>query len=450
VILCCLNCTFTRQNLIPTEFISVLINNSSLSRSLLLFATLVLIGISCSSSDEFTGFSYDPEGATVTTDKEIQDQHKRIIGVNDRSIWISNEFLGARMSNFYQVNDTLYRVVIEPENHPINGSPWYAFKIWSDTSRTIDLQLSYKHADHRYVPKLSTNGQQWRTIDTTNYRPDTLNGTATLSLELHQDPLWVSAQELFTNKDFKHWADSLATRSWVSLDTVGYSHDRRPVTKITINQTDSTEKHGVLIITGRLHPPEVTGGLASKFFINQLVSDSSIAAKFRQEFEIWAYPFANPDGVQRGHWRHNAAGVDLNRDWKAFNQPETQAIRDDLLSLQDDSLRKVYYGIDFHSTNENIFYPIKKNISTFPEDFTYGWIDSLKTKFPNYPIEVEPFDTSSPITKNWIYHTFGADAVTYEINDAANRDSLQTVTKKSAHIIMQQLLKAKQKAERVE
>lgn len=434
-------------NKIPTEPTFVLTTVSYFSRSLLLFTILFLIFIGCSSSDKFSGFSYDPEGATITTDKEIQDQYKRVIGVNDRSIWISNEFAGARMNDFYQVNDTLYRVVVEPENHPINESPWYAFKIWSDTARTIDLQLTYKHADHRYTPELSRDGEHWRTIDSTNYRPDSLKGTATLSLDLRQKQLWVSAQELFTNEDFKRWADSLATRSWVSLDTVGYSHDKRPITKMTISQTDSTEKRGVLIITGRLHPPEVTGGLASKIFINQLVSDSSIASRFRRGFEVWAYPFANPDGVQRGHWRHNAAGVDLNRDWKAFNQPETQAIRDDLLVLKQDSLRKVYYGIDFHSTNENIFYPINKNISTFPEDFTYSWIDSLKATFPGYPVEVESFDTNSPITKNWIYRTFGADAVTYEIDDAANRDSLRTVTRTNANIIMQQLLEAKRKAQ---
>lgn len=425
----------------------MLFNNLNSAFSLIICTAFALILASCSSSDEFTGFSYDPEGATVTTDKEIQDQHKRVIGVNNRSVWISNEFSGARMNDFYQVNDTLYRVVIEPENSPVNESPWYAFKIWSDTSRTIDLELTYRHADHRYVPELSSNGQQWQTIDSTNYQPDTTKGTATLSLDLERDPLWVSAQELFTNQDFKRWTDSLTTNSWVSLDTVGYSHDKRPITKVTISQTDSSEKRGVMIITGRLHPPEVTGALASKIFINQLVSDSELATRFRQHFEIWAYPFANPDGVQRGHWRHNAAGVDLNRDWIAFNQPETQAIRDDLLAIKDDSLRKVYYGIDFHSTNENIFYPINRNISTFPEDFTYQWIDSLKATYPDYPVDVEPFDTSSPITKNWIYRTFGADAVTYEIDDAANRDSMYTVTQTSAHIIMQKLLEARKQTQ---
>lgn len=411
----------------------------------LAFLSFLLIMISCSSSGEFTGFSYDPEGVTNTTDKEIQQQHRRTIRISEDSVWVSNEFPGARMNDFYKVSDSLYRVVIEPENQPINNSPWYAFKIWSDTARTVNLQLTYQQADHRYVPKLSRDGRHWQTIDTAHhYNTDPVAGTATLSLDLQKQPLRVSAQELFTNNEFEVWTDSLAANSWVKLDTVGYSHDRRPIVKMLITETGDFDKRGVLIITGRLHPPEVTGGLASQIFINALTDSSELASRFRRNFEVWAYPFANPDGVNRGNWRHNAGGVDLNRDWKNFNQPETRAIRDDLLSLKNDSLRKVFYGIDFHSTSGNIFYPINRNVSTFPEDFTYHWIDSLKQAFPNYPIEVEPFDTSSPITKNWIHHTFGADAVTYEIDDRANRDSLRTVTQQNARIIMQQLLDAKQ------
>jgi predicted deacylase len=395
---------------------------------------------SCSSTKKFNGFSYDPEGSTITKDKEVHPQHKRTIGIRKEGIWVSNEFPGARMSDFYQVSDSLYRVVVDPENYPINDSPWYSFKIWSDTTRSINLQLTYNHGNHRYKPKLSHDRTHWQTIDSTNYKPDTLEGTATLTLDIGKDTLWVSAQELFTESDFERWADSLALKPSVSLDTVGYTHDRNPIVKMSISDSNGAQQRGVLIITGRLHPPEVTGELACKYFIEELTANTRLASLFRQEFEIWAYPFANPDGVQRGNWRGNGAGVDLNRDWQHFNQPETYAIKNDLLTLKKDPLRKVYYGIDFHSTDENIFYPIDRDISTFPEDFTYTWIDSLEKKFPHYPWEVEPFDASSPITKNWIYHSFGADAVTYEISDTANRDSLRTITKENARIIMRRLL----------
>lgn len=398
----------------------------------------------CSSSQEFSGFSYDPEGTGVTTDKEISPQYKRTIGVEGGSVWVSNEFEGARMSDFYQVNDSLYRVTIDPVRTSVNNSPWYAFKVWADTARTISLQLSYNHGTQRYVPKLSRNGNNWSRIDSSKFKADTTNGTATLTLDIGTNPLWVSGQELITINDYQQWADSLATAGDAKLDTVGYSHQGRPIMKMDIAPPNKSQKQGVLIILGRQHPPEVTGSLAAQVFINEITSQTKLAQKFRNHFQVLAYPLLNPDGVQQGHWRLNGGGVDLNRDWEAFNQPETRAVRDDLLSLKNDEQRTVYYGIDFHSTDENLFYPINRNVQTFPDNFTYQWIDRLKQVFPDYPVRAEPFDTSSPIAKNWIYKTFGADAVTYEIDDRANRDSLQTVTKRNAQIIMKELLEAQE------
>jgi murein tripeptide amidase MpaA len=254
----------------------------------------------------------------------------------------------------------------------------------------------------------------------------------------------VSAQELRTQPWFAQWADSLAARSYVTQDTAGYSHQQRPIRSLMISEVPEGEKRGVVIITGRLHPPEITGNIAAYTFLEEIASSSERAHRFRREFAVIAYPFANPDGVQNGHWRHNAGGVDLNRDWKAFNQPETQAIRDDLLDrLKNDTSSRVYYGIDFHSTDENIFYPINRAVQTFPDDFTYRWLDALTSNFPDTKFTIEPFDTSSPITKNWIYHTFGADAITYEVNDRANRQNLKKISRRAAQLMMQQLLEEK-------
>ncbi|MEL7832615.1 M14 family metallopeptidase [Fodinibius sp. Rm-B-1B1-1] len=411
----------------------------------LIFFSFLILFWGCSTSGEFSGYSYDPEGVTETSDKETNPHYTRVIGVNDGSIWVSNDFPGARMNDFYQVNDSLYRVTINPERDAINNSPWYAFQIWSTQPDTIDLQLTYEHGTHRYLPKLSNDGKHWQAIDSTSFSTDTTNGTATLTLNLKKKPLWVSAQERYTADKYQQWFDSLSQKPFITPDTVGFSHNNHPIVKLNISNTDTSKPRGVMIITGRLHPPEVTGALGAETFINELSSDTELARDFRNNFEILAYPFANPDGVQQGHWRYNARGVDLNRDWEHFNQPETRAIRNDLLPLKNDSLRKVYYGIDFHSTDENLFYPINREEKTFPDDFTYQWIDSLKQEFPKYPIEVEPFPPNSPITKNWIFHTFGADAVTYEISDNAPRDSMHTVTRESARIIMKQLLEEKQK-----
>lgn len=421
------------------------IKSIRLFTTLTLYASILLAISACSSSGSFTGFSYDPEGATVTTDKQIQPHHRRTIGIAADSIWLTNEFEGSRMSDFYRENDSTFTVLIEPENYPVNNSPWYSFKLWSegiqDTSQYIRLKLTYKHGKHRYWPDLSHDGQSWSPMDSSRYLPDTLSGTATLRLPVSTDTLWVSAQELVTLSDYKTWMYSINRQPFAGLDTVGYTHRRRPITRLTIGDTSDQHDKGVLIITGRQHPPEVTGAMASLIFLEEVASDNELAKRFRSRFLTIAYPVVNPDGVQNGHWRHNAAGVDLNRDWMAFNQPETQAVRDDLVNtIKNNSRLKVYYGIDFHSTDENIFYPINRDIKTFPENFSYRWIDSLKAEYPDMEFAVEPFDTGSPITKNWIYKTFGADAITYEVNDRIDRKELEVVSRSAARIIMHQLL----------
>ncbi|MDX1618543.1 MAG: M14 family metallopeptidase, partial [Balneolaceae bacterium] len=389
--------------------------NLTVQRYLLAFVAVLCAG--CSASKEFQGFSYDPPGATVTTAKEIVPQHRRTIGVRETGVWVTNEFKGARLSDFYRVNDSLYRAVIRPENAPINNSPWYGFKAWSENPRQVWIELEYEEGEHRYYPDISRDGRSWSPIDSAAYRSDTLAGTAKLRLNLSSDTLWVGAQEIIGQNIYDWWASNLGEYPFVRRDTVGFSHQGRPIEKMSITQASDGQKRGVVLITSRLHPPEIPGQMACFAFLERITAFSELATLFRNQFEVIAFPFANPDGADNGHWRHNAGGVDLNRDWTDFNQPETRAIRDYLLrEVKTDSLRTVYYGIDFHSTDENIFYPINRSIDTFPDDFSFALIDSIQTAFPEVDFAVEPFDTSSPITKNWIFRTFGADALTYEVN----------------------------------
>ena len=121
--------------------------------------TLIFLLTNCSAPEKtITGIYYDPPGATITTDKEINIQHYRTISFSKSGLFVSNEFEGARLNDFYQVNDSTYNAVIEPENAPINDSPWYSFKIWSKQKQFIRLNLTYKDGTHRYKPKISYDG----------------------------------------------------------------------------------------------------------------------------------------------------------------------------------------------------------------------------------------------------------------------------------------------------
>ncbi len=413
--------------------------------SLLLVSLLVL---SCKSASEFTGFSYDPPGVTNTTGKKIVDQKRRIIGAGNPKVWISNEFEGARAIDFYQVSNDTFEVVIEPENYPINNSPWYAFYIWGDEARPIHLQIAYKEGRHRYLPKIHRNmGGLTTSHIIENATFDSSNGTASFNLFLEKDAQRISAHLLegIRFSDLINEVENFKMRS-IHVDTVGYSNQDRPIIELTVDDSSSIQNKGILALLSRQHPPEVAGYRAYLEFFKTLISNTELATTFREHFVIKSYPIINPDGVVNGHWRHNGAGVDLNRDWKNFNQPETRAVRDALLNTVSEDDLTMYYGIDFHSTNENIFYPILDEIETTPDNITQRWYTKVDEANPTLNFVSEEFDTSSPISKNWFYHTFGSDALTYEVHDELSLDEIRKLGVNSANLLMEILLEEWQKA----
>lgn len=408
----------------------------------LIFILVFISLLNCKSSEEFTGFSYDPPNVTDTQDREVKPQYRRIIGAGNPTVWISNKFEGARVNDFYAINDSTFEVFIEPENFPINNSPWYAFSIWSDTARSAFLRLNYNNARHRYVPKIINNDSLY-TIDPDKTFYDSLTQTLEFKVSLTKDPKTIAAQTITDNESFEQWLEFVSGNSFTTVKTIGKSKLGNPIKEVTISEVPNDKEAGVLILMSRQHPPEVSGFLASQFFIEELVSDSKLAKEFRSEFIVRSFPLINIDGVLNGHWRHNAGGVDLNRDWENFNQPETQAVRDALLPILNNSRKKVYYGIDFHSTNENIFYPIEESVKTSPDNITQRWVSFIKTDNPETNFTSEEFDTSSPISKNWIYKTFGADAVTYEVGDELPRETIETISRSAAQSLMKLLLDEK-------
>ena len=411
---------------------------------LLLLSTILLSCTSTSTpTSTFTGFSYDPPGVTDTSNKVTLEPKKRIIGAAFPKVWVSNEFESARAIDFYHVNEDTFEVIIEPENHPINNSPWYGFNIWSDEEREIHLKLRYKEGRHRYVPKLyfaSHKDTLKQKINNVTYEDST--GSSSFKLALKKWPHQISAHFL----DGIRFSDLLNERTWIRhsfihVDTVGYSHQKRPIIELTVSEASSITNKGILALLSRQHPPEVPGYKVYQAFFKTLISDSELAKTFRKYFVVKAYPIINPDGVVNGHWRHNVGGVDLNRDWINFNQPETRAVRDALLrTISQNKDWNMYYGIDFHSTSKNIFYPILQDIKTFPDNISQRWFPTINEANPELRFVSEEFDTTSPIAKNWIYRAFGSDALTFEVYDELSPDQIQHLGTSAAQSLMEFLI----------
>ncbi len=377
----------------------------------------------------------------------IQLQYKGIFNLGT-GIYMSNKFEGARLNGVARTNDTLVTVLITPENSPINMSPWYAFKLWSENPCDIYVKLSYPDdAGHRYHPKLSSDGINWLALDSASFQftmkileDEPAMKDLTMKLSVGPDTMWISAQELITSTHVDRWMSKLESSSYVSRDTIGLSHEGRPVSLLRIGESDDQR---MIMVISRQHPPEVPGFLAMQAFVETLCADNELARAFRSKYNTYVVPVANPDGVYHGHWRHNRGGVDLNRDWQDFNQPETSAIRDFMEKLTSSSGGKFYFGVDFHSTFEDIYYTIGPELEGNMPGLVPELIEATAREFPDYTPNIKPRSAEDPriTSTSFLFFEFGAEALTYEIGDHTPRDFIQKKGEVTATKLMELLLR---------
>lgn len=412
------------------------------------FAVLALLFSSIGCSKKTTQWSGQaPITIVPTSTRPIQKQLKGVFDIG-QGIYATNDFAGARLNGIVLTDDTLITALITPENTPINPSPWYAFKIWSEEETEISLKLTYLDGVyHRYYPRLSHDGQKWEAIAKGDYFEGPLNpavGTrqlpayVTMKLDLGPDTLWVAAQEIITSKPINAWVDKLAELPYVTSQKIGESREGRDLNLLKIGESDDKQ---LIYIMSRQHPPEITGFLAMQAFVETLTEDTELASKFRKSFNAYVVPLVNPDGVDNGHWRHNSGGIDLNRDWKNVNQTEVKIVQDWFENKAESNKGTVYFAVDFHSTWQDIYYPISPELKGNMPGLVPDMINAMSEELGLTPnIRPSQYQYRGVTSSQYFFHQFGAEALTYEIGDNTPRDLIRKKGEVSAEKLMELLL----------
>lgn len=343
----------------------------------------------------------------------------------------NTNFSGGRLDECQKINDERYLLTLKPENTPINDSPWYAFKITSKKAATITLAMKVEGSKHRYPPKISKDGIHWQ------LQPYQLKkGKLTMKVNVDNQPVWISAQELITNKSYFQWGEKLAKQTHTQQRLFSWSQQSRPLFKLETKG----EGNEWLVILGRQHPPEITGALALLPFVETLLSKNDIAQSFRKRFNILVIPNVNPDGVFLGNWRHNSNGIDLNRDWKTFSQPEVSAVNRLLLSLVKQK-QKIQMAVDFHSTRHPIFYTMPSDYGVEDPLFVKRWLDELDQQYPDFIVKQKPGNNPDKgVFKQYIADNFNVHAITYEMGDNTDRVFIRKLAEDAATLLMKNML----------
>ena len=389
-----------------------------------------------------------PSPIVPTVSKPIEKQWKGIWAFDDNTTFFSNDFDGARLNGAVKDSLDSYSILISAENSPINPSPWYGFKVWSSSPRDININFTYQNSRSRYYPKVSRDGINFQPLDTALFTPinsgdeefgmNAVSEMISIKVAVNNEPLWITAQELYTSTLVKAWADTVAQKDYVNIGVLGKSKQGRDMPMLTIGNESSKK---AMMIISRQHPPEVTGFLAMKSFIETISGDSEQAASFRDQIVTYVIPLMNPDGVDNGHWRHNFGGIDLNRDWQNFNQPETSNVKRFMDGKTNEGYEFVFGG-DFHSTWDDIYYPLDTAITGDKGKIIFDWIERISTRLPQKATNISASNTiaSTMVSRNYFYVNHGMPAIVFELGDNTPRDFLKEKGKVAAEELMTLLM----------
>ncbi len=397
---------------------------------------LLLAGLTACKNSYYAYRTYDYPKPVDTKDKAIDYQEKKVFKAGE--VFASNQFDAARLNDFKKVNDTLYEALILPENTPVNMSPWFAFRIWSEEPDTLYIRLKYEHAKHRYIPKYGKDKRHLKPIPHFTYNADST--AVVFPFVTERTPQYISAQEIISTTDIYQWIDSLKKNEFVlESKFIGESVLGRKIPYFRLGKKEANAKK-VVVLMSRQHPPEISGFKALQYFVEELLKKDALTEDFFEEYEVWVFPVINPDGVDLGHWRHNAHGIDLNRDWAYYRQPEIKQITEFIRTEARQGKKKIILGIDFHSTQHDVYYVFDDNIKTIISRFRHDWTASIDRLVYPHKTEYAPFPLSQAISKNWFYSQFGAEAITYEMGDEVPYEIIQKKSTAAAVSMMDLLL----------
>lgn len=362
-------------------------------------------------------------------------------------VTLDTKFPAGNVASCKITGENEFTVSLKPEDAPpINCSAWYAFRLSPDKTVTatqkINVKLDYEICGHRYWPKTSVDGISWTYLPQTSVAIAEVGDLKQASITINMDdkPLFVAAQEIIVPATYQAWIDKVAASEDVDKYLLGKSAEGRDIPALTIKALLSKPKEQVVLI-GRQHPPEVTGALAMLPFVKTLLADTPLAQQYRERFETKVVPMLNPDGVMRGYWRHSTGHVDLNRDWGPFTQPETQLMKAMLDGFESDPNKNLRLFVDFHSTQNDIFYVIPDDYPTTPPLLVKNWLDRFQARVPNYEVKRRAGrNLDQANSKNFIYKRYKVPSMTYELGDETDRELIRKLSVESATAMMETLL----------
>lgn len=215
----------------------------------------------------------------------------------------------------------------------------------------------------------------------------------------------------------------------VRLEVPGITLDGQDMDLLHVGEAGRSKLH--CWIVARQHPGETMAEWWMEGFIGRLLDPAdAVAQELLRRAIFHIVPNMNPDGSRRGHLRTNAAGANLNREWREPSMersPEVFVIRRAMAETGVD------FCLDVHG-DETIPYNFIANTVGIPsitpkqKALHLAYEENLSRASPDFQTEHgypdnEPGKANLTMCSNYVAETFGCLAMTLEMPFKDNDDA---------------------------
>ena len=380
-----------------------------------------------------------PSGApAVVVAAELQERRVWTFdagsGIN---VCIDNLFSGARLNGCEQVGPKEFRLLVAPEREPINPSPWYALRIRSSKPCEVTLRLAIATPKARPRAWASRDGRRWAMAPDSQWTGAAGDRECTIKVSIVPDPIFIASNHMIGIEELDAWSTRVGMEFGVAVESIGRSTAGRPILAFTLNPQAPPDH---VVVIGRQHPPEASGSVGLMKFIERLQQSDAALADFGRRFRVTVIPLVNPDGVHEGQWRCTLGGIDPNRDWHEFSQPETRAVRDAILALAAQPGARIHLLLDFHATDRDVLYTPAPGSAVEPAGFVQAWLDGVQARFPREKLESTASHNLDQWTfKRWAAETIKAPGITVEFGSLTPHERIAAKARVFAEVMAEVL-----------
>ncbi len=208
------------------------------------------------------------------------------------------------------------QLAINPDAENTQTLQWFYFRLSGARGQTCRLTItnagdaSYLDGWKGYRAVASYNRRDWFRIDT-RYEA----GQLIMEVEPQQNCMYFAYFAPYSLERLADFVAGIKQSPVVDSSELGQTLDGRTIECLTIGDALTGKKN--LWIIARQHAGETMASWWMEGFLLRLTDrDDAVARQLLEKAVFHVVPNMNPDGSFRGHLRTNAAGMDLNRQWR--------------------------------------------------------------------------------------------------------------------------------------